>query len=220
MARPTDLTGKTSPSFYESNTGYWRAPLLNQKVWNIASDASTVYAASDEGLWKSKDGLHFTVLPNYHNPDYSEIAYSDEVYSVLVNNDGALWVGTRDGLAISYNDGLTWNIHKARSTDIDDEYYAYPNPFTPRYDKVLNGQGNLIIRFIANTSDNISITVFDFAMHKVNEVLVNTQTQFSGAQERTWNGRNEQGYLVANGTYFIRIEIESEMHWTKVMVIN
>ncbi len=212
-----DVTGF---SFYESETGYWRAPLLDQKVWNIASDANTVYAASDEGLWKSKDGLHFTLLPNYHNPDYSEIAYSDEVYSVLVNDDGALWVGTKDGLAISYNDGLTWNIHKARSTNTDDEYYAYPNPFTPRYDKVLNGQGNLIIRFVANAGDDISITVFDFAMHEVKEVVVNVQTQFSGPQERTWNGRNEQGYLVANGTYFIRIEIESEIHWTKVMVIN
>ena len=212
-----DVTGL---SFYNSTTEYWRAPLLDNRVWNIASDAQTVYAATNVGLWKSKDGLNYTLLPNYHNQDYSGIIYSDAVYSVLVNEDGALWVGTGDGLAISYNDGLSWNIHKARSTASNDDFYAYPNPFTARYDKVLNGQGNLIIRFVAEAGDEIAITIFDFAMHKVRTVLAGTNTQYSGPQERTWNGRNEQGYLVANGTYFIQIEIEDELQWTKVMVIN
>lgn len=210
----------TGFSFYEDNSGYWRAPFLDFRVWNISSDANSVYAATDQGLWKSKDGLHFIVLPHFQNEDLSELIYSDAVYSVLVNQDGAVWVGTGDGLAVSYNEGLTWNIHKARSTDADDEFYAYPNPFTPRYDKVLNGQGNLIIRFSADAGDNISISVFDFAMHRVKEVVSDLNAPFSGPQERTWNGRNETGYLVANGTYFIRIEVGPEMYWTKVMVIN
>ncbi len=219
----TNATGAgdvTGLSFYDGTTEYWRAPLQGNRVWNIASDANNVYAATDAGLWKTKDGLHFNLLPNYHNPDYSEIIYSDAVYSVLVNDDGAIWVGTGDGLAISYNDGLTWNIQKARSSTPDDEVYAYPNPFTPRYDKVLNGEGNLIIRFTAEAGAALSIAVFDFAMHRVKSILTDTDTQFSGPQERTWNGRNEQGYLVANGTYFIRIEIDTEQYWTKVMVIN
>ncbi len=211
-----DVTGL---SFYDNTSQYWRAPFLSDRIWNIDSDANTVYAATDQGLWKSKDGLHFTLLPNYHNEDYSSIIYSDAVFAVKVNAD-ALWVGTGDGLAISYNEGLTWNIHKAQSTATGDDYYAYPNPFTPRYDKVLNGQGNLIIRFLAESGNVISIDVYDFAMHRVRNVLSDSSTQFSGSQERTWNGRNEQGYLVANGTYFIRIEVDSEVHWTKVMVIN
>jgi len=213
-----DVTGL---SFYESELDDWRATQLGvSKAWNIGSDVFSVYSATDDGLWKSKDGLHFTVLPNFHNNDNSEVIYSDEVYSVLVNNDGALWVGTGDGLAISYNDGLSWNIHKARSENTDDKFYAYPNPFTARYDKVVNGQGNLIVRFIAELGDEVSITVFDFGMHRVREVADAVEAQFDGAQERTWNGRNEAGYLVANGTYFIRIEVDSEIHWTKVMVIN
>ena len=164
--------------------------------------------------------MHFVLLPNFHHEDYSEIIYSDAVYSVLVNEDGALWVGTGDGLAVSFNEGLSWNIHKARTTDSSDEFYAYPNPFTPRYDKVLNGQGNLIIRYSADTGETVSINVFDFAMHRVREVVGNVQSTLSGPQERTWNGRNEGGYLVSNGTYFIRIEIGADIHWTKVMVIN
>ncbi|MCF7823409.1 MAG: hypothetical protein K9N35_04485 [Candidatus Marinimicrobia bacterium] len=213
-----DITGL---SFFESEMDYWRAPLLGiSKSWNISSNANSVYSATDEGLWKSKDGLHFTLLPNFHNADYSEVIYSDEVYSVFFNADGSLWVGTGDGLAISYNDGLTWNVFKARVADPDDTYYAYPNPFTPRYDKVVGGQGNLIIRFVANLGEEITITVFDFAMHTVKKVVQGGTAHLEGAQERTWNGRNEQGYLVANGTYFIRLEIGSEVQWTKVMVIN
>ncbi|MCF7826899.1 MAG: hypothetical protein K9M55_08400 [Candidatus Marinimicrobia bacterium] len=212
-----DVTGL---SFYDDETNYWRAPHLGYRVWNIGSDAHNIYAATDQGLWKSKDGLHFVLLPNFHHDDYSEIIYSDAVYSVLVNHDGAVWVGTGDGLAVSNNEGLSWNIHKARSTDNSDEFYAYPNPFTPRYDKVLNGQGNLIIRYSAEAGETVSINVFDFAMHGVREVMDNIPSTLSGPQERTWNGRNEGGYLVSNGTYFIRIEVDSDIHWTKVMVIN
>ncbi|NQV14721.1 hypothetical protein HQ531_04620 [bacterium] len=210
----------TGFSFYDSETGYWRAPLLGSRVWNIGSEPNAVFAATDEGLWKTRDGLNFVLLPNYHNLDYSEVIYSDAVYSVLINNDGAIWVGTGDGLAVSNNGGLSWDIHKARSTVGGDDFYAYPNPFTPRYDKLLNGQGHLIIRFVADQGDEISITVFDFAMHRVNTVMDATPTQYAGSQELTWNGRNESGYLVANGTYFIRIEVGDDMHWTKVMVIN
>jgi hypothetical protein len=212
-----DVTGI---SFFESDLNYWRVPLRGQKSWNFDSDKNTIYAATDDGLWKSKDGLHFILLPNFQNSDRSETVYSEEVYAVLINNDGAVWVGTGDGLAVSYNDGLTWNIHKARSTADGDEFYAYPNPFTPRYDKVLNGQGNLIIRFLAEAGDELSISVFDFAMHRVKQVREDYAAPFSGPQELTWNGRNELGYLVSNGTYFIRMENGSEISWTKVMVIN
>ena len=57
-------------------------------------------------------------------------------------------------------------------------------------------------------------------MHRVKEVQDNVPSILSGPQEKTWNGRNEGGYLVSNGTYFIRIEVDSDIHWTKVMVIN
>jgi flagellar hook assembly protein FlgD len=57
-------------------------------------------------------------------------------------------------------------------------------------------------------------------MHRVKQVREDYAAPFSGPQELTWNGRNELGYLVSNGTYFIRMENGSEISWTKVMVIN
>lgn len=210
----------TGFSFFETSTEYWRAPFLGFKAWNIESDAENVYAATDQALWKSKDGLHFVALPTFQNPDLSEKIYSNRVYAVHVHQDGAVWVGTGDGLAISRDEGLTWNIVKARLLDDGDEFYAYPNPFTPRLDKVLFGQGNLILRFSADMGANVTITILDFAMHTVRKVVEDEPARFDGPQEWTWNGRNEEGYLVANGTYFIRYEVDSKIHWTKVMVIN
>jgi len=215
----TGAGDQTGLSVYDADQGYWRAPKLGNKVWNLASDPQTIYAATDQGLWKSKDGLHFDRLPGYSSADGHSNIYADAVYSVLVNQDAAVWVGTGDGLAVSYNGGLSWNIHKAQNTADQDEVYAYPNPFTPRSDKVLNGLGNLIIHFSAEAGSEVAIHVFDFAMHQVKLVYDDTTPQ-AGPQERTWNGRSEVGYLVANGTYFIRVATDTETSWTKVMVIN
>ncbi|MCF7807290.1 MAG: hypothetical protein K9M49_05130 [Candidatus Marinimicrobia bacterium] len=216
----TGAGDKTGVSFFDSETDYWRAPFLGYKAWNIDSDANSIYVATDQALWKSKDGLHFIPLPPFQSPDRSENIYSNNVYAVLVNSDAAVWVGTGDGLAISRDGGLTWEIEKARPQDEEDKFYAYPNPFTPRLDKVLFGQGNLIIRFTADQGEAVSITLYDFAMHQVKALVVDEAARFDGSQEWTWNGRNDSGYLVANGTYFIRYEIGSKIHWTKVMVIN
>lgn len=216
----TGAGDETGLSFFDMATEYWRAPFLGYRAWNIDSDASSVYAATDQALWKSKDGLHFVPLPSFQSPDKAEKIYSNNVYAVLVNDDEAVWVGTGDGLAISRDGGITWDIEKARLDEDEGKFYAYPNPFTPRLDKVLFGQGNLIIRFTADVNEDVSITIHDFAMHQVKAVVKTEPARFDGAQEWTWNGRNDQGYLVANGTYFIRYEIGSEIHWAKVMVIN
>jgi len=129
-------------------------------------------------------------------------------------------VGSSDGIAVSRDEGLSWEITKSRPAIESMEFIAFPNPFTPRQDKVFDGQGNVLLRFTANVGDELSITVFDFAMHKVREITFKEQATFSGPQDRTWNGRNDAGYLVANGTYFVRLDLEGETAWTKVMVIN
>jgi hypothetical protein len=212
-----DVTGL---SYFDDDLNYWRSTNIGYRSWNLSSNSQTIYSATDQGLWKSKDALHFERFPGYSSADGTANIYADAVYSVLANEDGALWVGTGDGLAVSYNGGLSWEINKAQNEQDLTEVYAYPNPFTPRSDKVLNGMGNLIIHFTADAGTDVSIKVFDFAMHLVKDVYEGA-TNLDGPQERTWNGRNEAGYLVANGTYFVRVSTGSTgTDWTKVMVIN
>jgi hypothetical protein len=212
-----DVTGF---SFYETSKDYWRAPYLGYKAWNIESNGNNLYMATDQGLWKSKDGLNFILLPTFQNEDQSEKIYSNRVYSVFLGEDASLWVGTGDGLAISRDSGRSWNIEKARILDDNDLFYAYPNPFTPKLDNVLAGQGNLIIRFDADLGDPVSISIHDFAMHTVRNIVSDEPARYQGSQEWTWNGRNSEGYAVANGTYFIRYDINFRIFWAKVMVIN
>jgi len=214
---PFDYTGV---SFYDVNAGYWRSAELDTWAYNFGSSDEAIYSATQTGLYKSRDGRHHSHLPPIQHTDGSEIIFSDRVYSVFVNDDDAVWVGTGDGIAVSRDDAVTWTITKARPEQDPDDFFAYPNPFTPRYDKQLLGQGYVLLRFSANAGESIDLTIFDFAMEKVREVVVNEQTPFSGVQERTWNGRNEAGYLVANGTYFARLTLDDRTLWTKIMVIN
>ncbi len=216
----TDAQDATGISLFKVNEGYWRATMLGTRPFNFGSSHDAVYAATEYGILKSRDGLHFVPLPAIQNTDGSDALYSDAFFSVFVNSDEALWVGSSDGIAVSRDEGLSWEITKSRPAIESMEFIAFPNPFTPRQDKVFDGQGNVLLRFTANVGDELSITVFDFAMHKVREITFKEQATFSGPQDRTWNGRNDAGYLVANGTYFVRLDLEGETAWTKVMVIN
>lgn len=216
----TDVEDKTGVSFFRVNEGYWRSTLQGVRPFNFGSSADAVYAATEHGIYKSRDGLHYHLLPGIQHSDGSEALYSDAFFSVFVNSDKALWLGSTDGIAVSRDDGLTWSITKSRPQLSQEDFIAFPNPFTPRYDKILNGEGNVLLRFDADAGTRISIDIFDFAMHRVREVVADEATPFSGPQERRWNGRNDAGYLVANGTYFIRLDREGEIAWTKVLVIN
>ena len=215
--READYTGI---SYYDVNDGYWRAALTNERVYNFGASSDAIYVAGANGLFKSRDGQHYVRLPGIQHADDSDRIYSDAAYAAFVNTDGALWVGTGDGIAVSYDEGVTWRITKSRPEQTEDEFFAYPNPFTPRYDKVLNGQGNVLLRFEAELGESISISVMDFAMNTVRHIVEDQITPLSGTQERSWDGRNAAGYQVANGTYFVRLERGSDVLWTKVLVIN
>lgn len=216
----TDSQDRTGISLYRSWEGFWRAPVLGHRPYNFGSSADAVYAGTEYGLMKSSDGLHFSFLPSIEEPDGSEIIYSDAFFCIFVNSDKALWIGSKDGIAVSRDEGLTWSITKSRPSTELEEFIAFPNPFTPRHDKVWQGIGHALLRFDADQGTEISLTVFDFSMRQVRSVLRDHATPFDGSQEWTWDGRNDAGYLVANGTYFIRLEKGDHVAWTKLMVLN
>ncbi len=211
---------RTGVSVLDMAAGYWRSVLLDERAYNFGSSAEAVYVATSSGIFKSRDGRHFVLLPPIAHGDGSDRIWSDAAYAAFVAEDGALWVGTGDGLAVSRDDGMTWSISKARHELAEDEFFAYPNPFTPRYDKVLGNQGHVLLRFTASGGQEITLTVFDFAMDVVRTIERHQPTPLEGIQERAWDGRNTAGYQVANGTYFIRLERDQDIFWTKVMVIN
>ena len=221
---PTEQRGVS----YTTNDGLsWNTALLGERVYNITAHDSLVFAATANGLWKTEDGINWA----RYKPAQQYIPYStdeilaNEVYSVAFDTgDTSIWIGTGDGVAHSYDlDGENWKIFRAEYDQ--DEYYAYPNPFSPYTHNVIGGDG--YVRFHTNEwSDTpvIDLEVYNFAMEKVFTESFDRGNASSGALK--WNGRDMEGRLVNNGVYFVKLNYSENQnskpspHWVKLIVVK
>ena len=132
-------------------------------------------------------------------------------------------MGTGDGIAISYDDGISWSIHRFwESTITEDKKYMfspYPNPFLINDYNQVNGEGHVRFRYSNPDNDNSSIDIFDFAMDRVTH-LGTSHLVTNNESEVIWNGKNEYGEQVANGVYFCRLSLNGKYYWTKLAVVN
>ena len=215
----------------------WNTALLGERIYNIASFDSLVFAASANGLWKTEDGINWALynpahqaipVPNTAIYNIDEVL-ADEVYSVAFDDrpyygDRSIWIGTGDGAAHSYDlDGLNWKIFRAEY-DINEDY-AYPNPFSPYTHNVRNDNG--YVRFHTNEWPGtfvIDIDIYNFAMEKVYAGSFDKRISSSGALK--WDGRDQQGAYVHNGVYFVKLTYPENQsskpspHWVKLIVVK
>ena len=232
-----DPTEQRGLSFTIDDGLSWNIALLGERIYNIAAFDSLVFAASANGVWKTDDGINWalynparqaTPIPNTAIYDLDEVL-ADEVYSVAFDNrsyygDHSIWIGTGDGAAHSYDlDGLNWRIFRAEY-DINEDY-AYPNPFSPYTHNVLNDNG--YVRFHTNEWSGtfvIDIDVYNFAMEKVYAESFDKRIASSGTLK--WDGRDQQGVIVHNGVYFIKLTYPDNQsskpspHWVKLIVVK
>ena len=156
---------------------------------------------------------------------------SETVYSSIIASDGfemnGLWVGTPDGVARTYDQGINWDIYRFwelpdNDVNSDAAFYAYPNPFDINEDNQFENDGH--VRFVFNDGNaGAELDIFNFSMEKVihlqNSITIQNDI-YNDAGEFIWNGRNSYGYKVANGVYFCRLTNKNNVNWTKVVVIN
>ena len=231
---PTEQRGVS----YTINDGIsWNTALLGERVYNITTHDSLVFAATAKGLWKTEDGINWArykparqaiPVPNTAINSTDEVL-ANEVYSVAFDSrpyygDNSIWIGTGDGAAHSYDlDGLNWKIFRAEYDR--DEVYAYPNPFSPYTHNVIGGDG--YVRFHTNEWSGtfvIDLDVYNFAMEKVFAGSFDRRDASSGALK--WNGRDTQGRLVNNGVYFVKLNYPENQtskpspHWVKLIVVK
>ncbi len=231
LAGCTDFPFPGSPDQYRAvsvsdDGGYsWYTALEGVFPHNFAFDDSVAYAATDKGLFKSLDfGRTWARYPEIYDSEKDILYLSEDVFTVAVTPDHALWVGGPDGLAVTRDDGRTWSIIRGSSPpgrDGEKRTYAYPSPFSPLRHNLSGGDG--FIRFQYNTINDTRVTVrvYDFAMDKVAEVVSGKPRNGGGEFFELWNGRNDRGELVANGVYFYSIELEGDtVLWGKFMVMN
>lgn len=177
----------------------------------------TVYVCDDLGLWKSTDGG--TRWGLWDESDVSETGtqyrfYYSGIYSALSDSSDRLWVGGVDGLAMSSNNGVAWMLFQTARPLSDPERtadtYAYPNPWSPQR------FGWIKLRY-TTTGGSVKVIIYDFAMSKVAELPAVTRP--SGEQYEVWDGRKD-GSVVANGTYFYKIEKPGGEVWGKLIVLD
>ena len=204
------------------NQGVVTKIIKRPKGYNIFIKDSLVYFASRNGLWKSIDGQNFALYDPAIDKLRNDQIIDNDVFTVLHDSrdyyNNQLWIGTADGLGRLYNpnfNGPVWQVY--RSNYSSNKPYAYPNPFSPSIHNLMEGDGFLRFYYQAKVSDLIKLTIYNFTMQKVREI---DYFRGSGQGSLKWNGRDDSGNLVSNGTYFCKLFYDNTSHWVKVALVK
>lgn len=205
----------------------WRTMLEGRFPHNFGFDPrdGAVYVPADGGLFLTRDfGETWTAFPQIVDAQADERVFADEAYSAGVASDGGLWAGMRDGLALTYDDGISWRLFRAfRPAGVDGtpKTYAYPNPFSPLRHNLIDGDGHVRFQYRTTGPARVTVRVYDFGMELVRTVVDGKTRSGAGDFAEAWDGRNGLGEMVANGVYFYSIQMTGEEPmWGKVMVVN
>lgn len=199
----------------------FRHYLTGERVNDIGFRNGKIYVAAESGLFVSDDRGDSWIRYGEIRSANRFLGPNTSFYSVA-NTESAVWIGTSDGVAVSRDDGETWeilrtdmplsggNVYQPDAPDVSS--YAYPNPFAPRL------HSNVRIRFEANGQD-ARIRIFDFGMN-----LVHSETMqlsgLDGAYEFSWDGTDPTRRLVSDGPYFYQIETGGRTIRGKILVID
>lgn len=208
---------------YTSNGGLNWAYTLNDISPNgVSSKDSIVYALTDEGIWRGNFGIFDWTKPGLIvDEETNDVLHTQYFYSGNHSND-TLYIGSADGLCKTIEFGQPWvgkwKIFRAISPinlSSDLKTYAAPNPFAPD-DEVVR-----IFYKTGKSPSKITIRVFDFGMNPVRTVIQNATRHNPDELFTQWDGKNDNGYQVANGVYFYRIEVEGDDDvWGKIIVLQ
>ena len=215
-------------SFTENDGETWYVTLLGEQAHNITSSGDAVYVATNNGLYKSSDGLNWARFHSAVDKITGEQVWAENAYSALLDSrDSTLWIGTPDGLARTSDAGLSWEIERSFVSTSDSgevRFYAYPNPFYLAEDNLRDGSGHVRFQYHIDagetgTMTTAQVSIYDFAMDPVVS-LTSKSHAIAGDFSQAWDGRNTAGYQVANGVYYCRLTLGGAEYWTKVMVIK
>ncbi len=197
-------------SYTEDSGATWSTLLRGVKAYDFAFRDSIVYIASDDGLYRSgNNGKTFQLMSSITDPAEHQVITQSPVYTVAVLGDTVI-VGTGDGFALTIDDnnhpfGETWTVRRTyQSLGTGQSSYAYPNPFSPQLQVVR-------IHYGKSTSSSgtrlVTIDIFDFGMNRVRTLIHDASRSSSSEYDEIWDGRDDNGSIVANGVYFYRIKV-------------
>ncbi|HTK81391.1 MAG TPA: hypothetical protein VL633_03795 [Bacteroidota bacterium] len=199
----------------------WSNLLHGIKAYDLAFKDSVAYIATDDGVYRTSDGgLSFSIASSFSDPSTRQSISSSQVFSVDVIGDTVL-VGTGDGLVTTIDNstnqfGSSWKIYRSyQKVGTTGTSYAYPNPFAPN-------QGVSRIHYFATgqSTTSVNIDIFDFGMNRVRTVVHNAERASNAEYDEQWDGRDDDGKIVANGVYFYRIKLDGGELFGKILVLQ
>ena len=200
-------------------------------AWDFAFTPNFVWAGTDQGLLASPD----PTLPTDSERVWDTIEVVDGqpltgTFAGLAGVGDVLWVGADQGLGRSEDEGSTWRIIRdlVRTRTIDEGTfvsaggvpdstalaYAAPNPFAP-------SRETATIVFSLSRDAAVSVAIYDFASGLVRDLAADAP--FAGGVDHRilWDGLDQGGQLVANGTYFYRIALNTgQQAFGRIVVLD
>ncbi len=212
-------------SFTDDDGVTWKTALHGTFTHNVTAHDSVVYAATDDGTFRSDDfGVSWHRSGSIRDGKTGARIADAAAYAVAAAGD-SVWIGGPEGLAVTPDNagepfGARWSVFRTyQPLASGASTYAYPNPFSPSQEVVrlhyrLNGTAGASPR--ATT-----IRIFDFGMMPVRVVVQNAPRPVGVDLDDLWDGRDDHGNRVANGVYFYRIEDgDGSPFWGKIMVLQ
>jgi hypothetical protein len=218
---PNEIKGV---SFSENAGETWKTTLLGERINNIAFKDSIVYAAGDDGLFRSSDfGESWIRSGSIYDPSNLQRFVSTECLGVGIKGD-TVWYGGLEGIAYTIDSpsqpfGSAWHIFRtAEQVANTNKTYSFPNPFSPNNEPVR-------LHYSLGTTNsgfkNITVRIFDYGMHPVRTLIQNTSRLSGKEYDEIWDGKNDNHSLVANGVYFYRVEMNDQAPmWGKILVLK
>ena len=219
----TDTSEIRAVSKSEDGGLSWTIMLEGTFPHNFAFDNERVYVATDEGMFISDDGgENWYILPHIRDDSNGEEILTSIYYSAGVSyndTESMYWAGSAGGLAMTSDNGNSWRVFRSfESTRKMNSAaaYAYPSPFSP------SRNGYVRFQYDISGSGEVLVEVFDFSMDKVATIQDYKYLDDPVDADRStkWDGRGDNGNIVASGVYLFRLKLVDKVVWGKVVVIN
>lgn len=234
--RAEDQEEEFGVSYTDDGGRTWKNFLRGIKAYEFAFRDSIAYIATDLGLYRTDDGgLTFTRNGTIIDPATKQTITKPAAFAADTLGD-TVWAGTDDGIVSTIDNasnpfGASWKIYRTyQRIGGTASTYAYPNPFSPNSEIMRIHYGSPSDRYVGSMlTSSVTIDIFDFAMNYVRTVIRNAARDFGSGgllvpgkeYDEIWDGRDDNGRIVANGVYFYRVRIgNAEPLWGKVMVLR
>ncbi len=196
--------------------------LAGERLYDIGFDGETIFAAGNNGVFISTgNGDSWRQIRQVRSAN--TLMKPGTTYYAVSKAAGRVWIGTSDGLASTADNGQSWEISRVdfpldgKNRYQDDapsvRSYAYPNPFSPRQHDLVR------IKFENRNASAVTVRLYDFGMNLI-RILDDKRELETGTYEAVWDGTDQQGRKVANGTVFYEVDSGDRRTVGKILLLE